>query len=365
MNVRDNLSTGWRLLRSATVIVGAVLPAMTAGVVALLVAYYAMARGDVWKATIGIAQDIYIPGSLIGGIFVAVATGVAAYIAYQKTRCYPLTSNSSTIAGIATMCTLIWWPTNWCDLRGGIAAGLTAAGIVAALAIVVSFQARKVRQNTVTHRDDDIDQSDTKPDETYVGIVPFLQIALALIMVLVAYWAITIEDLSGSRTRLLAFAGIGITAASSLSPKLELRTILAAAGAVISLVGAYIEAAQVLAENNSEIGISTILIAAGIVTGALVMCLASRSHIAVRILVAPILAGAVSLSIAFVVALIPAIFISIGCNLSVTWGFVSILVAIAAGLIVGIGTMVGTAAIGVRSWWTTRSARSASRGCQP
>ena len=55
-----------------------------------------------------------------------------------------------------------------------------------------------MRQNTVTHRDDSIDQSDTKPDEAYVGIVPFLQIALALIMVLVAYWAITNEDLSGS-----------------------------------------------------------------------------------------------------------------------------------------------------------------------
>ena len=364
MNVRDHLRTGRRLLHSATVLFGAVLPAMTAGIVALLVAYYAMEQGDVWQSAIGIGRDIYIPGSLSGGIFVAVATGVAAYIAYLKTRCHPLTANSATVAGIATACTLIWWPTHWCDLRGGIPAGVTAAGMVAALATVVSSQARKARQNTVTDRDDSIDQSDTKPDQAYVGIVPFVQIALALIMVLVAYLAMTNEDLSGSRTKLLAFAGIGFTAASSISPKLSLRTILAAAGAVISVIGAYIEADQALTASNNEVGISTILIAAGIVTGTWIMHLAFISHIAIRIFIAPVLAGVVAASIASVVALIPAVFISVGCNLPATWGAVSMLVAVAAGLIVGIGTMVGTAAIAIRSWWTTRAARSTSRGCQ-
>ena len=365
MNVRDHLCTGRRLLHSATVLVGAVLPAMTTGIVALLVTYYAMEQGDVWQSAIGIGQDIYIPGSLLGGIFVAVATVVAAYIAYLKTRCHLLTANSAAVAGIATACTLIWWPTHLCDLRGGVTAGLTAAGIVAALAIVVSSQARKVRRNPVTDRDDRIDQSDTKPDEASVGIVPFVQIVLALIMVLVAYLAITNEDLSGSRTKLLAFAGIGITAASSISPKLSLRTILAAGGAVISIFGAYIEADQALTASNSEVGIWTILIAAGIVTGLLIKDLASHSHIAVRVFVAPVLAGVAAWSIASVVALIPAVFISLGCNLPATWGFLSILVAISVGLIVGIGTMVGTAAIAIRSWWTTRAARSASRGCQP
>jgi len=340
-----------------------VLPATTAGIVALLVAYYAMAQGDVWKSTIEIGRDISIPGSLVGGIFVAVATGVAAYIAYLNTRCHLLIANSAAITGIATVCALIWWPTHWCDLRGGIAAGLTAAGIVAALAMAVSFQAR--RQNPFAARYNSIDQSDAQPDEAYVGIVPFVQIALALIMVLVAYWAMTNEDLSGSRTKLLAFAGIGITAASSISPKLGLKTILAVTGAVISLVGAYIEADEALTASNSEIGIWTILIAAGIVTGALMMRLAFVSHTAIRIPIAPVLAGAVAASVAFVVALIPAAFISVGCNLPATWGFVAILAAIAAGLIVGIGTTVGSAAIAIHSWWTRRAAQSPSRRWLP
>ena len=192
-----------------------------------------------------------------------------------------------------------------------------------------------------------------------------MQIALALILVLVAYWAMTNEDLSGSRTKLLAFAGIGITAASSISPKLDLRTILAASGAVISVIGAYIEADQALTASNSEFGIWTILIAASIVTGALMMRLALVSHMAIRISIAPALAGAVAASVAFVGALIPAAFISVGCNLSATWGFVSILVAIAAGLVVGIGTTVGAAAIAIRRWRTKRTAQSTFRRWLP
>ncbi|MDE2785308.1 MAG: hypothetical protein OXL37_01450 [Chloroflexota bacterium] len=179
-----------------------------------------------------------------------------------------------------------------------------------------------------------------------------MQIALALIMVLVAYLAITDEDLSGSRTKLLAFAGIGITAAASISPKLNLKTILAGAGAVISITGAYIEADQALAESNSQVEISTILIAAGIVTGALLMGPAFSSHNVVRIFVAPVLAGVMAASIASFVALVPAAFISVGCNLPATWGAVSILAAVAAGLIVGFGTFVYTASIAIRSWRT-------------
>ena len=239
---------------------------------------------------------------------------------------------------------------------GGVAAGLTAAGIVAALAAAVSFQARRVRRNAVTDKDDSIDQSDTKPDEAYVGIVPFVQIVLALIMVLVAYLAMTNEDLSESRTKLLAFAGIGITAASSISPKLSLKTMLAVGGAVISVVGAYLEADQALAKSNSEVGVATILIAAGIVTGLSLMGLAFRSHIAVRIFIAPVLAGVAAWSMASFAALIPAVFISVGCDLPETWGAVSMLVAVAAGLVVGIGTMAGAAAIAIRSWWTSRAA---------
>ena len=123
---------------------------------------------------------------------------------------------------------------------GGVAAGLTGAGMVAAVAAVVSFQARRARWNPVTDTDDSIDQSDSKPDEEYVGIVPFVQIVLALIMVLVAYLAMTNDDLSGSRTKLLAFAGIGITAASSYIPKAEPKDHLGCGrGSHISYWGVY------------------------------------------------------------------------------------------------------------------------------
>ena len=348
------------LLSRANTHAAKVLPPAGAGAVAALIAYYMMEVGGVWKSP-GISWGGFIPGWLFGICFTVFASVCFGYLCYRKALHYPATANLAAITGTATILALTWWPTRQCDMVAGVAAGLTVAGMVAAVAAVVSSQARKARQNTVTDRDDSIDQSDTKPDEVYVGIVPFVQIALALIMVLVAYLAITNEDLSGSRTKLLAFAGIGITAASSISPKLGLKTILAAAGAVISVTGAYIEADQALTASNSQVGISTILIAAGLVTGALIMHLAFVSHSAIRIFIAPVLAGAVAASMAVVVALIPAVFISVGCNLATTWGVVSILVAIAAGLIVGIGTMVSTAAIAIRSWWAKRAARSTTR----
>ena len=197
-----------------------VLPPAVAGAVAALIAYYAMEVGGVWKSP-GVSWGGFIPGWLFGIGFTILASVCFAYLCHRKALQYPAIANIAAITGTATILALTWWPTRQCDMVGGVAAGLTGAGMVAALAAVVSSQARKVPRNPVTDRDDSIDQSDTKPDEAYVGIVPFVQIALALIMVLVAYLAITNEDLSGSRTKLLAFAGIGITAASSISPKLR------------------------------------------------------------------------------------------------------------------------------------------------
>ena len=357
MNVTD-------LLSRANKHTAKVLPPAVAGAVAALIAYYAMEVGGVWKSP-GVSWGGFIPGWLFGICFTILASVYFAYLCHRKAPQYPATANIAAIAGTATILALTWWPTRQCDMVGGVAAGLTGAGMVAALAAVLSFQARKVRRNPVTARYDSIDQSDAKPDEGYVGIVPLVQIVLALIMVLVAYLAMTNDDLSGSRTKLLAFAGIGITAASSISPKLNLKTILAAGGAVISVIGAYIEADQALTASNSEIGIWTILIAACIVTGILIKDLAFHSHIAIQVTIGSILAGVVAASIASLAASIPAVFISLGCDLPETWGVVSLLVAVAAGLIVGLGTIVGTAAIAIRNGRRTRAARSASRRWLP
>ncbi len=333
----------------------AVLPAAVAGAVAALIAYYAMEVGGYWSHQPLVGNSI--PGWLFGAFFTIIAAVCFAFLSYQKARQYPIAANAAAVVGVITILATTC-ATRWCDSVGGVTAGLTAAGIVAALAAVVNSQSRKVRQNTVTDRDDNIDQSETKPDEPYIGIVPFVQVTLALIMALIVYSAITNDDLSTSRTKLLTFAGIGITAAASISPKLSLRTILAMAGAVISITGAYIEADQALTESGSRVSISTIVIAASIATGGLVIGPAFHSHIAVRIVIAPLLAGAAATAIASMAALIPAIFISAGCDVPEPWGAVSILVIIVVGFIVGFGTLVVTAAIAIRSWWTRRATRA-------
>ena len=347
--------TATDLLSQANKHTAKALPPATAGAVAALIVYYAMEVGGIWKSA-GVSWGGFIPTWILGICFTILAAVCFAYLGYQKARQYPITANAAAITGIAIILALTWWPTRWCDMVGGVAAGLIAAGTVAALSAVVSLlslKARKSRRNTDTDGDDSIDQSDVKPDEGYIGIVPFVQIVLALIMVLVAYLAIANEDLYESRTKLLAFAGIGITAAASISPKLDLRSILAMGGAVISVIGAYIEVDQALTESNSEFGIWTILIAAGIVTGPLIWGLAFRAHIAIRVFIAPVLAGLAAWSIASVAALIPAVFISVGCDLPWTWGVVSLLVAFAASSIVGLGTLGYTAAMAIRSWRIT------------
>ena len=149
-----------------------VLPPAVAGAVAALIAYYAMEVGGVWKSP-GVGWGGFIPGWLFGTCFTILAAVCFAYLCHRKALEYPATANIAAITGTATMLALTWWPTRQCDMVGGVAAGLTGAGMVAVLAAVVSFQARIVRWIPGTDRDDSIDQSNTNPDEAYVGIVPF------------------------------------------------------------------------------------------------------------------------------------------------------------------------------------------------
>ena len=133
-----------------------VLPPAVAGTVAALIAYYAMEVGGVWKSP-GVSWGGFIPGWLFGTCFTILAAACFAYLCHRKALQYPATANIAAITGTATILALMWWPTRQCDIVGGVAAGLTVAGMVAALAAVVSFQARGVRRNPVTDRDDRID----------------------------------------------------------------------------------------------------------------------------------------------------------------------------------------------------------------
>ena len=129
--------TGW--LSRANKHTAKPLPPATAGAVAALIAYYAMEVGGVWKSP-GVSWGGFIPGWLFGVCFTTLAAVCFAYLCLRKVLQYPATANIAAITGIATILALTWWPTRQCDMMGGVAAGLTAAGIVAALAAAVSFR---------------------------------------------------------------------------------------------------------------------------------------------------------------------------------------------------------------------------------
>ena len=336
-------------------------PAAVAGAFAALIAYYTMEVGGYWKSTT-VGWGDYIPGWLFSTFFTILAAVSFAFVSYQKSGRYPIAANVAAVVGTITVLALIWWPTQQCDKTGGIMAGLTVAGVVIAIAAVVNSQAGKVRRGIVIDNSDPIVQSNTRPEGKYIGVAPFVQIALALIMVLVAYLAITDGDLSGSRTKLLAFAGIGITAASVISPEFSLKSILAMGGAAVSVIGAYLEMNQALISNNSEIGALTVLIAAGIVTGMVMMFLSFDAHLLVRLLVTPILTAVAVAGATLLITMIPIIVISNGCDVPATGMFTSTLTAGLLAVIAGAVTFairLALAASDLWDWWASkRAARS-------
>lgn len=342
-------------LERANTRVAMILPPVVAGTIAALIAYYAMEVGGTWKSP-GVSWGGFIPGWLFATFFTALATVCFAYLSHRKARQYPATANIAAITGSATILALTWWPTQQCDAVGGVAAGLMVAAIIAALAAVINSQAGKVRRNIVIDSGGLVAQKNADMEDWYIGIVPFAQIALASFMVVIVLMAFTSDDLAESRTKLLTFAGIGITAASIISAELSLKNILAIVGVAISTVGAYLEMDQALVVGSGDVSAAVVLLVAGIAIWSPLALMASRTHSIVRILIAPLLRSGLVICTTLFIAMFPAMFISNGCGLGttgmlVTFG-ISGLVAVAAGIVM----FVGSIALELRRLWLAKKA---------
>ena len=337
----------------------AVLPAAVAGAVAALIAYYAMEVGGVWRSP-GVSLGRFVPGWLFASLFTALAAVCFAFVSYQKARQYPLAADAATIAGSATILALTWWPTQQCDTVGGVAAGLTVAGVIVAMAMGVNWQAGKVRRGIVIDSGGIAPQLDVKSEEGRIGIVTFVQISLVIFMAIIFLMAFTNIDLAESRTKLLTFVGIGVTAASIISAKRSLKSVLATVGAAVSVIGAYLEVSQSLASSNSETEASTIFVAAGLISGTLIMFLSFDAHVLVRLLVAPVLAAVAVAGVTLLVVLIPVLFISNGCSVPIIGTFVSVLTSGLLAIIAGSVTFAVLTGIAAHDWW--KSKNSAQQG---
>lgn len=330
-----------------------VLPPAAAGTVAALMAYYAMEVRGVWKSP-GVSWDDFLPGWLFASFFTVLATVCFTYLSYENSHRHPMTANAAAIAGGATILALTWWPTRQCDMVGGVVAGLTVAGVVVCMAMGVNSQAGKVRKDIIIDEGGNNAQSNAKSEEGRIGIAPFLQISLATFMAVVVLVAFTNDDLTESRTKLLTFAGIGITAASVISAERSLKTALAMAGAAVSVMGAYHEMDQSLTWSNSETGALTILAAAGLVAGIVIMFVSFDAHVVVRLLITPVLTAVAVVGVTLLIIMIPVIFISSGCSVPAMGIFTSVLTAGLLAIIAGLVTFAVLTGTAAHDWWKSK-----------
>ena len=337
-----------------------VLPPAAAGTVAALVAYYAMEVGGTWQSP-GVSWGDFIPGWLFASFFTALAAVCFMYLSYRKASQYPLAANVTAITGSATILALTWWPTRQCDMVGGVVAGLTVAGVIAAMAMVVNWQAGKVHRGVLIDCGGIAPRIGVKSEEGRITIVPFVQISLALFMAIVVLMAFTNDDLTESRTKLLLFAGIGITAASVISAEFSLKGALAIAGAAVSVLGAYLEMSQSLALSGSETQALTILAAAGLVAGTVIMFVSFDAHVVVRLLVTPILGAVAAAGVTLLITVIPVVFISSGCSVAATGTAISVLTSGLLAIITGSATFAVLVGIAASDLWRARKAAQQGR----
>lgn len=303
-----------RILRTWAIEYGPVLLPMSAAVaVAMAVVYYLVEPGvghppPTWQGRY-LAWLWLIPGWLSKGLLMFLTAGILALLAYRTTLKYRFWANAAAFAGVIATSTLTW-ATQTCDLTGGITAGLTTAGIIMAGAVGIKEWMERGLRKTL-----EVWWSNSVSDRTSIGTVQFAQISLAFYMGTVALIAIASSVPAESRWDILAFSGIGITAAAGISERGKLKNCLAVGGSGIALLGSYVEMDRALAAGDGETTAMTILLAAGLLVYVPFTALALQTVHWVRILIAPMLIGGLAFCVTFFSTSLPMILVSVGCNL--------------------------------------------------
>ena len=220
----------WAINRSP-----AILPVLATVTVALTVAYYAADQVSGQPSPTGwvkyLSWSRHVPEWLTKGLLMVLLAGSLAFVACQISLKYRVSANVASVAGVATTATLIW-ATQLCDQTGGVIVGLAIAGVI--LAGAVGVRALKERGLRKSREDW---WSNSASGQTPIGTVQFAQISVALYMGTIALMAIANAVPAESRWAVLAFSGIGITAASAISEQGRLKNFLAVIGSGISTAG--------------------------------------------------------------------------------------------------------------------------------
>ena len=333
----------------------AVLPTLTVVALALLLASYAAEQVGRQSAPSGWAGYIYswlryIPEWLTKGFLICIITGWAAFMAYRVAQEYRTETNSAAVAGGMTVAVLTW-ATQWCTTAGSIAAGLLIAGVIVSGVVCIRNQAGRRPWKIIEDW-----WSDSESRQTSLGPVQFAQITMAMYFGAIALLAVSGSVPAEFRWKILAFAGIGITAASVLSDSRKLNNWLAMLGVGIGLWGGYVELNLAAAVVGGEISPAALMLVAGIIIYVPLTALALRASTSVRATIAPMLIAGLAFCATFLVTMITAVIINTGCNLEATSGAVLLLGSAIVSCVVGAATFVILTILALFNWLKRRKA---------
>ena len=330
----------------------AVLPTLAAGTLALLLASHAAEQVGGQPAPAGWAGYIswlrHVPEWLSKGLLICITTGCVAFTAYRIAQQYRAEANSAAVAGSMTVAVLTW-ATQWCSTAGGISAGLLIAGVIVSGVVCIRAVARRRLRKTLAGW-----WPDSESKQARLGTIQVAQIIMALYFGAIALIAISGSVPAEFRWKVLAFAGIGITAASILSDSRKLNNLLAMLGVGIGLWGGYIEMNRAAAMGDGQVDTATVMLAAGILIYGPLTALALRASTFVRVIIAPMLVAGLAVCATFVVTVIIAVIIGTGCNLGATPVAVLILGGTMISIVVGAATFFILTAIEIVNWLRRR-----------
>ena len=316
----------------------AVLPTLAAGALALVVASHVAelvgrqpAPSD-WAGYIS-SWLHYIPEWLIKGFLICIVTGLTAFMAYQIAREYRTEANSAAAAGSMTVAVLAWG-TQSCSTAGSIAAGLLSAGLIVSGVVCIRAKARRRLWKAIEGW-----WPDSESRQARLGTIRFVQIVIAMYFGTIALMAISGSVPAEFRWNVLAFAGIGITAASVLSDFRNLNTWLAMLGVGIVLWGSFIEMNLAAASVGGDARPTILMLLAGIIIYVPLTVLALLASALVRAIIAPVLVAGLAFYATFMVTMVIAVIIDTGCNLEATPGAVLLWGSALASCAVGAATL--------------------------
>lgn len=342
-----------QILRQWTIQHGpAVLPTLAAGTIALLLASHAAEQVGGQPAPSGWAGYIlwlhYIPEWLIKGVLICIMTGYGAFIAYRVAWKYRAEANLAAVAGSMAVAVLTW-ATQWCSTAGSISVGLLIAGVIVSGVVCIRAGVRRRLPKILEGC-----RPDSESKQANLGTIPFAQIIMALYFGAIALIAISGSVPEEFRWKVLAFAGIGITAASVLSDSRKLNNLLAILGVGIALWGGYIEMNRAAATVGGEVNAATVMLAAGIIIYVPLTVLALQAPTFVRVIIAPMLVAGLAFCATLLVTMVIAVIIVTGRNLGATPVAVLVLGSAMVSFVVGAATFFILTAMEIVNWLRRR-----------